>query len=81
MDNMLNEKKSKISYFSDGRIMDIDKYVLNNRPTPDLFKLSQFHTYTFVSEKIVDILKSEVTGIVFEKCNSNNILSLLGKYM
>lgn len=81
MDDMLNENKSKISYFSDGRIMDIEKYVLNNKHTPDIFKLSQFQTYTFVSEKIADVLKSEVTGIIFEKCNSNSILSFLGKYM
>lgn len=52
IDDILNEKKSKISYFSDGRIMDIEKYVLNNkRHIPDIFKLSHFQTYTFVSEK------------------------------
>ena len=82
IDDILNEKKSKISYFSDGRIMDVEKYVLSNKKyTPNIFKLSQFHTYTFVSEKIADAINAGFTGIEFEKCNSNNILSFFNNHM
>lgn len=79
IDDILNKNKSKISYFSDGRIMDIEKYVLNNKKTlPDIFKISQFQNYTFISEKIASIINAvDMTGIALERCKSNTFFPFL----
>lgn len=78
LDDILNKKKSKISYFSDGRIMNVDEYVFHNkRNIPDLFKISQFQTYTFVSEKLASaITEANITGISLEQCKSTGFISI-----
>lgn len=77
IDDILNSRKSKISYFSDGRIMDIEKYVFNKRKDiPNVFKISQYQTYTFVSDRIASVINSNMmTGIVLEKCKFSSFLS------
>lgn len=67
---LLNKKKSHISYFSDGRIMDIEKYVFHNKHNiSPIFKITEFPTYTFINENIASILmKANITGIAVEQC-------------
>lgn len=74
--DILNEKKSKIIRFSDGRIMDIEKYVFQKKDSiPNIFKISQLDTYTFVNEKMASIImEAHLTGIALEKCKVNTYL-------
>ena len=69
---ILNKKKSHISYFSDGRIMDIEKYVFSNIPNiPSLFKIEELPIYTFVNEDIASTLeKRNITGVCVEQCKT-----------
>lgn len=68
--NILNEKKSKLSRFSDGRIMDVERYVF--KPTdnvPSFFKISQYPLFTFVTGEVAgDLMKAGITGLVLEEC-------------
>lgn len=76
--DILNEKKSKIVRFSDGRIMDIEKYVFQKKEeVPNIFKISQLNSYTFVDKKMASIIiDAHLKGIYLEKCKiSTSILS------
>lgn len=70
LNNILNVNKSRISYFTNGEIMDIDNYVFNNlSKIPPFFKISQLDTYTFITGNVADIIsKSNLTGIEMEEC-------------
>lgn len=75
--DILNEKKSKIVRFSDGRVMDIEKYVFQKKVNvPNIFKISQLDTYTFVNEEMASIIMdAHLTGLALEKCKiSSSIL-------
>ena len=66
---LLNNRKSKIIYFSDKTIMHIDKYVFIKEETQPIFKVSQTLTHIFVNDVIKDIIEREsFTGLEFEKC-------------
>lgn len=68
--NILNEKKSTISRFSDGRIMDIEKYVfIPFDNAPEVFKVASYPLFTFVTEKLASKLtEANLTGLAMEKC-------------
>lgn len=68
--NILNEKKSKLSRFSDGRIMDVEKYVFKPIDNvPSFFKILQYPLFTFVAEDMAEILmKASITGLALEEC-------------
>ena len=75
--DILNERKSKIIRFSDGHIMDIEKYVFKRKDNvPSIFKISQLDTYTFVNEEMASIIMdAHLTGLALEKCKiSSSIL-------
>lgn len=68
--NLLNERKSKITRFSDGRIMSIEKYVFKNEDKmPLLFQLQQYPLFTFVTGTLADLLLAvHPTGLCMEEC-------------
>jgi hypothetical protein len=70
LSDVLNESKSVINRFSDGRVMSIDKYVFKKGKTyPAIFKISQLSTFTFVSDRISDALTSaHLSGLALEEC-------------
>lgn len=69
-DKLLNIGKSKIDYFSNGEIMAIDKYVLNEiSDLSPIFKITQLKIRAFVTEEFKNIVKKEgLTGLEFEEC-------------
>ena len=69
--NVLDIDKSIIKYFKDGRIMNIKKYVFKSTALyPNMFRISEFPTFTFVSEAIIKKLKDAncINGLDFELC-------------
>ncbi len=70
VNNVLNKHKSKISYFSDGRIMDINKYVFKPQDNwPEIFKIAEFPIFTFVNENIAEQLnRQKPSGLGMEEC-------------
>ena len=67
---LLNIRKSNINYFSDGRIMSIDKYVFNsNKNIPLFFELEEYPLFSFVNETMANVLvKQNVKGLLLEAC-------------
>ena len=67
---LLNIRKSNINYFSDGRIMSIDKYVFNsNKNIPLFFELEEYPLFTFVNETMANVLVTQnVKGLLLEAC-------------
>ena len=53
IEGALNEEKSKIRYFRDGRIMQIKEYAINNKPYPSIFKVKEDLTFDFVTEDVI----------------------------
>lgn len=70
LDGVLNEKKSKLTRFQDGRIMDVEKYILKPlKYCSNMFKLREFPVFTFISETLYNTIhKLGLSGIVFEEC-------------
>lgn len=70
LEDVLDESKSIINRFSDGRIMNIEKYVFKkNRTYPPIFKISQLPTFTFMTDELSEaISEANLTGIDMEKC-------------
>ena len=68
--DLLDEKRSKISRFSNGRIMDIERYVFKkNNKVPPIFKLKQYPLFTFVTDALGDKLNAAaISGLKLEKC-------------
>ncbi len=73
----LNESKSLINRFSDGRIMSIDKYVFKKRKTyPSIFKIGQLQTFTFITNQFYEVFSdANLTGIAMEECDIKSIWS------
>ena len=69
---ILNKKRSKIDYFSNGEIMWISKYVFYpNDVQASLFKIPEMYTAVFATTTFVDFIKeNHFTGIEFEPCTS-----------
>ena len=69
-DKLLNTGKSKMDYFSNGRIMGIDKYVFSEiSDLSPIFKITQLKISAFVTEEFKNIVEKEgLTGLVFEEC-------------
>lgn len=69
LDNILNTKKSKINKYSDGRIMNIEKYVFTpQNDLPSIFKIRQYPLFTFVTSNIASYLEIvRPTGLALEK--------------
>lgn len=76
LDDVLNEKKSKLTRFQDGRIMDVEEYVLKSQNIfPNMFKLSQFPVFSFISEDLYNAIRTlNLTGIYFEECKMSRSL-------
>ena len=70
LEDVLNESKSIINRFSDGRIMNIEKYVFKkNIPYPPIFKISQLPTFTFITDLLFEAISdANLTGICMERC-------------
>ena len=70
LEDVLDESKSIINRFSDGRIMNIERYVFKkNRTYPPIFKISQLPTFTFMTDEFSEaISEANLTGIDMEKC-------------
>lgn len=70
VDDLLDEKKSVISRFADGRIMNIEKYIFKAKDNvPPIFKLAQYPLFTFVTDEIGDKLKAAtLSGLKLERC-------------
>lgn len=68
--NILNERKSDIDRFSDGRIMDVEKYVFNySKDTPAIFRIAQYPLFTFVTDELAEsMMNAKLTGLSFDKC-------------
>lgn len=67
---ILNKKRSKIDYFSNGEIMWISKYVFYpNDVQASLFKIPEMYTAVFATTTFVDFInENHFTGIEFEPC-------------
>ena len=67
---ILNKKRSKIDYFSNGEIMWISKYVFYpNDVQASLFKIPEMYTAVFATTTFVDFIKgNHFTGMEFEPC-------------
>lgn len=70
VDNLLDKKKSDISFFPDGRIMKIDFFAFRKRKNlPPIFKIPETNINTFVNEemanRMVGIAPKE---LILEKC-------------
>lgn len=79
LDGVLNEKKSKLTRFQNGRIMDVEDYVLKpQNKIHNIFKLSQFPVFSFISEELYNAIKKlNLTGITFEECKiSKSLINL-----
>ena len=70
LEDVLNESKSIINRFSDGRIMNIEKYVFKKNITyPPIFKISQLPTFTFITDLLFEAISdANLTGICMERC-------------
>ena len=70
VNDLLNKKKSDISYFPDGRIMRINNFVFKNKKElPLIFKIPETNINTFVNEELANFLKSiSPKGLIIEKC-------------
>lgn len=68
--DLLDEKRSVISRYSDGRIMDVERYVFKkNDNVPPIFKLKQYPLFTFVTDVLGDKLNAAaISGLILEKC-------------
>lgn len=67
---LLNKKKSDIDYFSDGRIMRVNRYVFNNHnDLPPLFRIEEYPLFTFANARMANILnKLDLKGLLLEEC-------------
>jgi hypothetical protein len=81
-DDVLNIKASKISYFNNGDIKNIVKYVF--LPSVDkvspFFKIKQLPTYTFITDEVVKIIdRNHLIGAEIEHCQikKENIIQRL----
>ena len=64
----LNIKSSKVTKFPDGRIMSIEKYVLNRMEYPVIFRLKEYNLHTFVNEHVANVLSSlDVEDLLLEE--------------
>lgn len=71
LSGILKPELSTIKYFKDGRIMNIKKYVFANKQNiPSIFRIPELKTFTFVTEEIIDTLKSanKLDGLNLEEC-------------
>lgn len=77
VDGVLDDRKSKLTRFQDGRIMDVEKYVLKSQKNyPSMFKLKEIPIFTFVSEELYNTInKLGLSGISFEECKKNKSLT------
>lgn len=68
--DILNKKRSDISYFPDGRIMRINSFVFKNKKElPLIFKIPETNINTFINEDLANFLKSiSPKGLIIEKC-------------
>lgn len=65
----LNESKSIIDRFSDGRIMSIDKYVFKKNAYKPIFRIRQLPLFTFITDQLAEsISKAHLTGLAMEEC-------------
>jgi hypothetical protein len=76
--DLLDKKKSDISFFPDGRIMKIDSFTFNKRKNlPPIFKIPETNINTFVNEemasRIINIMPKE---LIMEKCKVSSKLWL-----
>jgi hypothetical protein len=73
MDNILDTRNSKITYFRDGKIMDIENYVFKKVDTlPPFFRLLQLPLFTFITEDVANCIISSnlnFTGITLDECH------------
>jgi|SRR5690554_244286 len=69
-ENIINIKKSKVKYYSDGRIMGISDFVFNQAEiTSTIFRVSESKTSVFVNEIIKQAIeKHKLIGANFVKC-------------
>lgn len=76
--DLLDKKKSDISFFPDGRIMKIDSFTFSKRKNlPPIFKIPETNINTFVNEemasRIINIMPKE---LILEKCKVSSRLWL-----
>lgn len=80
---ILNKKKSKIDYFSNGEIMWVSKYVFYpNEIGASMFKIPEMYTSIFVTTSFTEFIKeNHFIGIDFEPCEikKESILSRIFK--
>lgn len=71
--NLLDEKESSIRRFSNGRIMDIKRYVFKTDKVPALFGITQRPYYLFATDDVVNAIREAgLTGFDFEECHIAN---------
>lgn len=68
--DVLDEYNSVMNRFSDGRIMNIERYVFKkNRTYPLIFKISQLPIFTFITDLLFEAISdANLTGICMERC-------------
>lgn len=69
-ENILNLKKSKVKYFSNGRIMGISEFVFNHTEAgSSIFRISESKTSIFITENIKQEIENyKLTGSNTIKC-------------
>ncbi len=69
LDNCINIKKSKITRFSNGDIMEVTTPVLFPKDYPSIFRVAEMPTTYFCTKEFKNLLSSNnITGLVFEEC-------------
>lgn len=68
--NLLDERDSQITRYSDGNIMSVEKYVFKEtNELPMIFSLSEYSLFTFVTGQLAEVLLCiNPRGLEIEKC-------------
>lgn len=68
--NLLDERNSQITRYSDGSIMSVEKYVFKEtNELPMIFSLSDYSLFTFVTGQLAEeLLSIHPSGLEIEKC-------------
>lgn len=70
LSDCINIKKSKVSRFSNGEIMEISNPVFYPKEYPALFKVKDIPSSYFCNEIFRDvIIDKQYTGLLFKECN------------
>lgn len=79
---LLDERKSTITRFSDGRIMTVENYVFKKKKEyPDIFRIEELPLFTFVTDRIAnELLEQNLSGLAMEECKTTySLLSIFNR--